>query len=123
MRDEAEKTTKSRDDPLVASMHEKMVTESSVVKRIQRQPQKQPKSLEFVETESDVSDDDDEERKPIVKRIQTLPKKAPKSPKLVDTDPEESGDDDEEEEPVLKKATKVPKACQSRPKGTRGLGY
>ena len=127
MRDEAEKPTKSRDDPSVGSTHEETVTESSVVKRTQRQPQKAPNSPEFVETESDDSDDDDddddEERKPMIKRILTLPRKAPKSPKLVKADPEDSGDSDtedtlramgfpidkflevgkNEEEPVLKK--------------------
>ena len=80
--DKAEKPTTSRDDLSVGSMvqHKKTVTESLVVKRIQRQPQQAPKSPEFVKTKSDDSDDDDEGRKPMVKRIQTLPKKAPKSP-------------------------------------------
>ena len=44
MRDEAEKPTKSGDDFSVGSMirHEETVTESSVVKRKQRQSQKVP---------------------------------------------------------------------------------
>ena len=48
----AEKPTKSRDDPSVGSMHKETITERSVVKRTQKQPQKEPKSPEFVETES-----------------------------------------------------------------------
>ena len=67
MRDEPEKPTKSVDS-LIGSIvqHEETVTEGFVVKRTQRQPQKAPKSPEFVETESDDSDYDDEERKPMV---------------------------------------------------------
>ena len=78
MRDEAKKSTKSGDDLSVGSMvqHEETVTESSVVKRTQRQPQKGLKSPEFVKTESDDSDDDDAEEEPVVKRTQTFPKKS-----------------------------------------------
>ena len=45
MRDEAEKPTKSGDDPSVGSMvpHEETVTESSMVKRKQREPPKSTK--------------------------------------------------------------------------------
>ena len=89
MRDDAEKPTKSGDDPSVGSMHEEMVTESPVVKRTLRQPKKAPKSPEFVETESHNSDDEGR----MVKRIQTLPKKAQQSPKPDNTDPDNSDDE------------------------------
>ena len=90
MRDEAEKPTKSEDDPSVGIMHEETVTETPVVKRTQRKPKKAPKSPEFAEMESD--DSDNEERKPLVKRTQRKPKKAPKP---ADTDPYDSDDEEE----------------------------
>ena len=74
MRDEAEKPAKSIDDPLVGSMHEGTVTESFVVKRTQRQPQKAPKSQEFVDSDDDDSDLDDSDNDDEEKRIQTLPR-------------------------------------------------
>ena len=108
MRNEADKPTKSRDDPLIGStvQHEEMLTASPVVKRIQRHPQKVPKSPEFVKKESDDSEDDAEERKPMVKRIQILLKNAPKSPEPVKMESNDSDNDDEEEEPKVKKAAK-----------------
>ena len=66
--------------------HEETATESSVVKKIQRQPQKVPNSPEFVDTESDDSDNYDKEQEPAEKIMQKLTKKAPKSPKPADTD-------------------------------------
>ena len=41
---------------------EETVMERPVAKSIQRQPQKAPKSSEFVKTESDNSDDEEEEK-------------------------------------------------------------
>ena len=71
MRDKSEKPTKSGDDLSVGNIvqNEETVMERPVVKRIQRQLQKVLKSPEFVETESDVSDNEDEEKKSVVKRI------------------------------------------------------
>ena len=97
MRDEAEKPAK------VGSMEQQAVTERSVVKMIQRQPRKTPKSPEFVETESDDSDNNNEEEEPVVKRIHKLTKKAPKSPGFVETESDNSGNNGEEEEPVIKR--------------------
>ena len=62
------------DDPLVGSMHEETLTESSVVKRTQSQPQKAPKSQEFVDSDNDDSDLDDSDNDDEEKRIQTLPR-------------------------------------------------
>lgn len=61
MRHEAEKSTKSRDDLLIGSMvqHEETVTGSSVLKKIQREPQIAPK---IADTDRQHSDDDDEEK-------------------------------------------------------------
>ena len=103
MRDEAEKTAK------VGSMEPKAVTERSVVKRIQREAEKAPKSPEFVETESDDSDNNSAEEEPVVKRIHKLTKKAPKSPGFVETESDDSGNNGEEEEPVIKRIYKLTK--------------
>ena len=91
MRDEAQKPTKSRNDPSVGSMHEETVTETLVVKRAQRQSKKAPKSPEFVKMESD--DSDDEEKKNYGKK---------------NTE-------------TAQKSTKVPKTCRHRPRGLRRL--
>ena len=75
-----------------------------MVKKKQRQPQKVPKSPEFVEAESDNSDDNGEEEEPMVKRIHKLTKKAPKPPRFTDINPDDY--DEEEKEPVVKKLSK-----------------
>ena len=67
MKNEVEKPAKAGDDLSVGSMEQQTVTERPVVKRTQKQPQKVPKSSEFVETESDNSDNNDEEEEPVVK--------------------------------------------------------
>ena len=77
-------------------MVQQTVTESSVVKRKPRQPQKVPKSPEHVET--DYLDNNGEEEEPVVKKIHKLTKRAPKSPEFVKTD-------HEEKEPVVKKVS------------------
>ena len=43
-------------------MKQQTVTEGPAVKRKQRQPQKAPKSPEFVDTDSDIEDDSDNEK-------------------------------------------------------------
>ena len=99
--------------------HEETMTESSVVKRIQRQPPKASKSPEFVETESDDSDDEEEEQEPVVKRIQKLTKKASKSAKLANTDREDSDDDKEEKESVFKTVPKFSWLVEIDPENSR----
>ena len=69
------------------------------VKKIS-QPQKAAKAPEFVDTDSD---DTDDEQGPTVKQSQ----KAPKTPEFVDTD--SSDDSDNEQEPTVKHPQKVPK--------------
>ena len=114
MRDKSKKPTKSRDDLSVGNMvqNEETVMERPVVKGIQRQLQKALRSPEFVETESVVSEDEDEEKKSVVKRIQTLPKKVPKFPVPVKSD---DSDDDEEEEPVVKNTPMSPELAEMDP--------
>ena len=68
-------------------MVQQTVTESSMVKRKQRQPQKVPKSPEHVET--DYLDNNGEEEETVVKKIHKLTKTAPKFPEFVKTDHEE----------------------------------
>ena len=60
MKNDAEKPTKLGDDFSVSRMeqHEKKMAERATVKKIQNQPQKAPKSPEFVDTDSDDSDDE-----------------------------------------------------------------
>ena len=114
MGDKSEKPTKSRDDLSVGNMvqNEETVMERPVVKGIERQLQKALKTPEFVETESDVSGDEDEEKKSVVKRIQTLPKKVPKFSVPVESD---DSDGDEEEEPVAKNTPMSPELAETDP--------
>ena len=80
-----------------------------------KQPQKAPKTPEFVDTDSDDSDDEqgpavkcivmystENEQEPVVKQ----PQKIPKTPEFVDTDSDDSGDKQERQP---KKASKIPK--------------
>ena len=78
------------------SQHEKTVAERPAVK----QPQKAPKTPEFVDTDSDTED----EQEPAVKQ----PPRAPKTPASVDTDSDT--EDKEEQEPAVKQPRKVPKS-------------
>ena len=77
-------------------MVQQTVTESSMVKRKQRQPQKVPQSPEHVET--DYLDNNGEEEETVVKKIHKLTKTAPKFPEFVKTD-------HEEKEPIVKKVS------------------
>ena len=60
MKNDTEKPTKLGDDSSVSRMeqHEKKMAERAIVKKIQKQPQKAPKSPEFVDIDSDDSDDE-----------------------------------------------------------------
>ena len=94
MKNEAEKPTKLGDDSSVSSAEQcekMMVARSAVKKSLQRQPQKAPKTPEFVDTDSDDSGTENEEE-PVLKQSQ----KAPKTLEfLIQTD----DSDNEEEEP------------------------
>ena len=76
MRNEAEKPAKVEDDLLVGSMEQQAVTEGSMMEAASQST----RSPEFVETESDDSDNNGEKEEPAVKRIHKLTKKAPKPP-------------------------------------------
>ena len=65
-------------------MHEKTVAEKSVVRRIQRHPQKATKPQSLSKRNPDDSDDDDEEQEP-------------ESPGPVKADPKDPGDSDTED--------------------------
>ena len=99
---EAEKPTKLGDNHSVSSVeqHEKMATERSAVKKIQRPPQKAPKSTDFVNTPSDDSGTEDD-KEPAVKQSQEVPK----SLELVNTD----SDDSDNDKPMIKRMQKLPK--------------
>ena len=102
MKNEAEKPTKLGDDSSVSSTEqcEKMVARSAVKKSLQRQPQKAPKTPEFVDTDSDDSGTENEEE-PVLKQSQ----KAPKTLEfLIQTD----DSDNEEEEPHPQKTSPGP---------------
>ena len=86
VKNEAQKPTKLGDDSLVSRMeqHEKRMAERATVKKkIQRQSQKAPKTPEFIDTDSD---DSDNEPKPAVKH----PLKAPKTSGHDDKDPQKT---------------------------------
>ena len=87
-------------------MEQQVVTEWPVIKKTQRQAHKAPKSSEFVETESDDSDNNSEEEDPVVKIIYKLTVKVLKPPRFTDTGSECSGNDDEEKEHAVKKVSK-----------------
>ena len=80
-RNEAERSTKLDDD---SSVYEKTVAESSGVK----QPQKSPKTTEFVDTGlSDSGTEDEQKPKKVKKTSQS--KNSPKSPEFIDPSEEE----------------------------------
>ena len=87
-------------------MEQQVVTEWPVIKKTQRQAHKAPKSSEFVETESDDSDNNSEEEDPVVKIIYKLTIKVLKPPRFTDTGSECSDNDDEEKEHAVKKVSK-----------------
>ena len=103
MKNEAEKPTKLGDDSSVSSTEQcekMMVARSAVKKSLQRQPQKAPKTPEFVDTDSDDSGTENEEE-PVLKQSQ----KAPKTLEfLIQTD----DSDNEEEEPHPQKTSPGP---------------
>ena len=81
---------------------------------MQKQPQRLLESPEFVDTDSDT--EDEEEQGPAVKQ----PQKVSKSPEFVDTDSDT--EDKEEQEPEVKKAPKSPGLVETR-RGLRELRY
>ena len=80
-----------------------------------KQLQKSPKIPKFVDIDSD--DSDDEQRSPVKK-----PQKVPKNPEFVDTD---SGDSDNEQEPAIKlprKALRIPRPVDTGSSTEDGQG-
>ena len=103
MKNEAEKPTKLGDDSSVSSTEQcekMMVARSAVKKSLQRQPQKAPKTPEFVDTDSDDSGTENEEE-PALRQSQ-------KAPKTLEFWIQTDDSDNEEEEPHPQKTSPGP---------------
>ena len=103
MKNEAEKPTKLGDDSSVSSAEQcekMMVARSAVKKSLQRQPQKAPKTPEFVDTDSDDSGTENEEE-PALRQSQ-------KAPKTLEFWIQTDDSDNEEEEPHPQKTSPGP---------------
>ena len=91
--------TEFGDDLSVGQMihHEEKETEKPVVKKVQTQLKKPPKSTEFVEAGSEDSNDEKQESVKKVKPTDPAKKEALKSPEVLKMDSQASGDADVED--------------------------